>query len=151
MKDTADTTILLVDDEENILKAYTRILHSAGYKVLTANSVQAAREVLAVENLDLVITDVRMPEEDGMSLLDFISYFYPRVGVIMITGNPGMRTDIQAYLGGAIDFLLKPVDKEDLLDSVRRCTSMEIDEGDDSNESIDKILETLKELKSADE
>jgi len=146
MKKPQETKILIVDDEENILKAYTRILKSEGYQTLTASSVQQARDVLAVEDLDLVITDVRMPEEDGMSLLDFLSYFYPRIGVIMITGNPGQRTDIQAYLGGVIDFLLKPVDKEDLLESVRRCTSMELDEGDDSAESIDKILETLKEL-----
>ena len=148
MKDPKETTILIVDDEENILKAYTRILTGAGYQTLSAGNVQEAREILAKQNLDLVISDIRMPEEDGMSLLDFMSYFYPRVGVIMITGNPGMRTDIQVYLGGAIDFLLKPVDNEDLLESVRRCTSVEVDHNDDAGESIDKLIDALKELQT---
>jgi DNA-binding NtrC family response regulator len=123
-------------------------LNGAGYQTLSAGNVQEAREILAKQHLDLVISDIRMPEEDGMSLLDFMSYFYPRVGVIMITGNPGMRTDIQVYLGGAIDFLLKPVDNEDLLESVRRCTSVEVDHNDESGEAIDKLIDALKELQT---
>ena len=146
MKDPEKIRILIVDDEVNILKAFTRMLESEGYEVLSASSVEKAREILDAQSFDLVITDVRMPEEDGMSLLDFLSFFYPRVAVIMITGDPGMRTDIQAYLGGAVDFLLKPVDREDLLDSVLRCTSMDLGDEFDDEESAEKILQTLKEL-----
>lgn len=146
MRNHEKTRILIVDDQENTLQSYTQILESEGYEVITASSVYKAREILDSQYLNLVITDVRMPEEDGMSLVDFLSFFYPKVAVIIITGNPGMRTDIQAYLGGAVDFLLKPVDREDLLESVLRCISTDLEDDFDDEDSAEKILKTLKEL-----
>lgn len=108
--------VLFVDDEENVLKAMLRIFRHENYKLLTANSAQAALEILKHEpSVQVIISDYRMPEMTGADLLRSIKSLYPQTIRIMLTGY----TDVNAIMGaineGAVyKFITKPWNDDDL-------------------------------------
>jgi CheY-like chemotaxis protein/glyoxylase-like metal-dependent hydrolase (beta-lactamase superfamily II) len=111
--------ILLVDDEENILWSVERALRHDGFVVETASSVAAAREVLERCDVALVVTDLRLPDEDGFALLRWARARRPAMPVIMATayGSAGVRAD--ALRDGAAAYLEKPVDVGELVAAIR--------------------------------
>jgi EAL domain-containing protein (putative c-di-GMP-specific phosphodiesterase class I) len=116
MRDTAERdavpspggSILLVDDDARVLTLFTRRLERAGYKVQPVISGQAAARALGAENFDVVVTDIRMPDLDGIGLLRAIHDRDPELPVVVITGAPALDTAIAAVEHGAIQYLLKP-------------------------------------------
>ena len=79
-------TILCVDDEPNILSALRRLFRPKGYKVLVAESGKAGLELLQNEQVDLVISDMRMPEMDGAQFLEHVRAQWPETVRILLTG-----------------------------------------------------------------
>ena len=110
--------ILVVDDENGPRQAL-RMLLKEGHEVRLASSVAAALAILGHELVDLVITDIRMPQESGMALLERIRDDYPDTQVIILTGYAQLDTAIQAVEYGACAYVEKPFDSETMLTYVR--------------------------------
>jgi DNA-binding NtrC family response regulator len=107
--------ILVVDDEEIVLKSCQKILEGGGHQVFTALSGQEAFELLGKESIDIVITDIKMPGMDGMEVLERIKEKYPDILVIMITGYSTVQSAVQAMKLGAFDYIPKPFTPDEVL------------------------------------
>ena len=112
--------ILVVDDEEAIREVVTTLLGAVGYDCSAAANALHALESLARNGHDLVLSDVVMPEMDGLKLLERIRQKYEDVPVIMITAVHDISTALDALRKGAYDYILKPFEKEQLYLSVQR-------------------------------
>jgi len=111
--------IMLVDDEERFLKTTKKLIEKKGYNVLTALSGEAALEKLKLQNVHVVMLDVKMPGMDGNQTLKAIKTLYPLVEVIMLTGHGTMDSAIDGLKSGAFDYLVKPADIDEILEKVR--------------------------------
>ncbi|MGQ7958334.1 EAL domain-containing protein [Pseudomonas sp. SP16.1] len=113
--DDAVQTLLLLDDEENILRALTRVLRRDGYRIFTANQAQDAFELLAKHDVQVVISDQRMPEMNGTEFLSRVKDLYPDTIRIVLSGYTDLKSVTDAINQGAIyKFLTKPWDDEQL-------------------------------------
>ncbi len=103
-------TILLVDDDEDILDLIERHLSNRGYEVLTAYDGEQAISLLDKIKFDLVITDLKMPKFDGMEVLRRAKEKDPNIEVVILTGHGTMDSVVEALRdGGAFDYLQKPL------------------------------------------
>ena len=103
-------TILLVDDDEDILDLIERHLSHRGYEVLTAYDGEQAISLLDKIKFDLVITDLKMPKFDGMEVLRRAKEKDPNIEVVILTGHGTMDSVVEALRdGGAFDYLQKPL------------------------------------------
>ena len=100
--------ILIVDDEKNTRDGLRRAL-SREYEVFTAESTVAALHVLEENQVDLMLSDVRMPGEDGISLLKQVREKHPSTACVLLTAYGSVETAVEAMKLGAQDFLTKPV------------------------------------------
>jgi DNA-binding NtrC family response regulator len=108
-------TLLIVDDENNVLHALQRSLRKENYTVFTASGPEEGLEVLKQNSIDLVISDHLMPKMTGLEFLKLVHDRYPNVGRIMLTGHADMETAIKAINEGEIyRFLQKPWDDLEL-------------------------------------
>ncbi len=112
--------ILVVDDSVNTLEVIQRNLMSADYCVFTALGVAEAIEILNGTELDLVITDLKMPRVSGLDLVRHVRENFKKTEVMMITGYPSVEGAVEAVKTGAEDFLPKPFTDSELLSAVRR-------------------------------
>jgi len=113
-------TILIVDDMKNYLWMLSELLQQQGYEVLTCEKAVDAKALLAEGQIDLLLTDLRMEEEDGMSLLTHTRAACPATSVIMMTAYGSVERAVEAMRLGAYDFILKPFNNADLLRSVSK-------------------------------
>jgi len=115
--------ILVVDDEKNIREGLSKSLELDGYRTFLAEDGEKALMVLQQEEIDLVITDLRMPKITGEDLLRRLSESWPTVSVIILTGHGTIENAVQAMRDGAFDFLTKPVNLDRLSLLVKRALS----------------------------
>ena len=108
-------TLLVVDDEPNILTTLRRALELEGYGVFVAGSGAIGLEKLKEHDIDLVLLDVMMPEMDGLETLRQIREFDSEISVVMMSGNATIDTAVSATKLGAHDFVEKPLSTEKLL------------------------------------
>jgi len=113
-------SILVVDDALSTLEVLERNLRTEHYQVFTASSVPEAIRVLEATPVDLVITDLKMPEVSGIDLVRHVRENFRDTEVIMITGYPSIDGAVTAVKAGAQEFLSKPFTDEELLGAVRR-------------------------------
>ncbi|MDD3732190.1 MAG: response regulator [candidate division Zixibacteria bacterium] len=106
MKNTI--TIMVVDDELMMRNLLEKILQRDGYKVVTAENVQKALEILNRDKIDIVISDMKMPEMNGFDLLKIVKKEYPHIGMIMMTAYGDTYTVKDALLLGADEYITKP-------------------------------------------
>ncbi len=106
--------ILVVDDEKNIRLGLTKALEMDGYEVFSAEDGQEALKLMLREDIDLIISDLRMPRLSGEELLRKVALSYPSVPVIILTGHGTVDNAVQAMRDGAYDFITKPVNLERL-------------------------------------
>ena len=117
------STLLIIDDEPNILTTLRRALELEGYGVEVAGSGPIGLEKLGDCDIDLVLLDVMMPEMDGIAVLERIRATHPDVFVIMMSGNATIETAVQATKLGAYDFVEKPLSTDKLLLTVQNALS----------------------------
>jgi len=111
----AVATLLIVDDEPGILSSLRRLLRPAGYKIYTAESGQAGLLILEQEQVDLVISDMRMPEMNGSQFLEQVRIRWPGTTRILLTGYADVTSTIEAINRGEIfRYIAKPWDDNDL-------------------------------------
>jgi two-component system response regulator AtoC len=112
-KSRVKPVVLAVDDEEAVLESY-RVLLEEHYRLLTASSASRALELLAAENVDLVLLDIMMPGMDGIQMLDRMRRLGSDAEVIVLTADKTTQTAVRAMRLGAYDYLTKPFDVDAL-------------------------------------
>lgn len=118
--------ILVVDDEENIRTIIKRAFQKEGFMVNTASSGNEALKELTRTSYDLVITDLKMPDGDGINLLKQIHSLYPETMVMVITAYASTESAVEAMKAGAIDYIVKPINIEELRIIVRNALEKKI-------------------------
>ncbi len=116
--------VLIVDDEEALARATSRVLTNAGYDITTASNGREAFELLKRASFDAVVSDISMPELDGIQLLRTLRQRDLDVPVILMTGAPDMATALEAIKHGALHYLSKPFDPNELKDVVQRAVRL---------------------------
>ncbi|HOE62846.1 MAG TPA: sigma-54 dependent transcriptional regulator [Candidatus Sumerlaeota bacterium] len=106
--------LLFVDDQEENLKSLALGFRRSDYEILTALGGSAAIEILKENNVDVVVTDLKMPEVDGMQVLSHCASLTPPVAVIMITAFGTIESAVEALKAGAFDYITKPVNLTEL-------------------------------------
>ena len=140
--------ILVVDDDESIRKTMKAILEDEGYLVDLAASGKEAVEKANNETYNLALLDIRLPDIEGVELLKLMKDSVPRTRKIMVTGYPSMQNAISALNKNADAYLVKPVDIEKLLDTVKEQLQLQEDEGKFSEQKVAEFIESrVKEIK----
>ena len=116
--------ILVVDDEKDINDSLSFILEKEGYLVEQAENGKVAYDKILSSYYDLVITDIEMPMMKGTELLEKISAITPQTSVIMITAYGSLETTIKALRNGAQDYILKPIEFDEILIKIKRLFDM---------------------------
>ncbi len=117
-------TVLIVDDEKNYPRILSAVLEEEGFETLTANSGHEALEILKNTDVDLVLTDMKMPSMDGMELLERIKAKDTELPVIMMTAHGTVDRAVEAMQKGAYSYILKPFDNERLVVYVNKAIAM---------------------------
>lgn len=110
--------VLVVDDEPVIRSFLVRVLEGEGYQVQAARDGREALQFLEAISFDLLLTDIKMENLDGVELLHEARTRYPDLAVILLTGHATVQSAVNALRRGAHDYLLKPVKNEDILNAV---------------------------------
>jgi len=124
--ETVTRTILVVDDEESIRKTLKYMLEKVGYQVFLADHASAAFDLLAETNVDLVISDIVMPDINGLELVSHINKQFNPPQILLITGEPSLETATSAVKLGVFDYISKPVKKRALLDVVHQALEKKV-------------------------
>ena len=115
--------ILIVDDDIDILELLQRHLQSMDYHTYKAVSVKEALFILKDTFIDLLITDIQMPEIDGLQLLKFANEHYPEIPKLVVTGYPSVEGTLEVIKSGATDYLTKPFTKSELKEAIDKALS----------------------------
>jgi DNA-binding NtrC family response regulator len=113
--------ILVVDDEKKMRHILQLMLEREGFRAEQAENGKVALAMLKEKRFDLVITDLKMPEMDGMSLLDEAKKIDPDFPIMVITAYGTIENAVEAMRKGAIDYITKPFEEEEILITVKRC------------------------------
>jgi EAL domain-containing protein (putative c-di-GMP-specific phosphodiesterase class I) len=116
--------ILLVDDEPTIVRGFARILTAAGFSVQVAHDGREAAELARTKSFDVIVSDIAMPEMNGLQLLRSVREHDLDVPVILMTGGPAVESAVQAMEYGALRYLIKPVEAKYLEEVVARATRL---------------------------
>lgn len=116
-----DSPILIVDDEEYIIKTITRILNSGGYtNILSCRDGRKVMPLLDETPAELLLLDLTMPHMSGFTLLEKIHEEHPDIPVVIVTGTDEIDTAVTCMKSGAVDYFVKPVEENRLLGSIRK-------------------------------
>ena len=117
--------ILMVEDEEQVRKPIRLNLTKAGYEVLeVSNGAQAITVMeghLAETMIDTILCDIRMPRASGLEAITYFRKHYPSVPVVVLTGYPDVELAASLMKQGVLDYLIKPITREELLAVIERC------------------------------
>ncbi|MFP4158775.1 MAG: response regulator [Desulfobacterales bacterium] len=111
--------ILLVDDEEEFVNTLAERLEIRGFQPEVATSGQQAVEIMEKRNFDVMVLDVKMPGMDGLKVMERAKDLRPDLPVILLTGHGSTDDGVQGMHQGAFDFLMKPLDIDDLISKIR--------------------------------
>jgi signal transduction histidine kinase/CheY-like chemotaxis protein len=152
---TQTVKILVVDDEEIMLKLACDALRSQGHQVIGASGAFEALDKLKQEKFDFILTDIKMPEMNGLELIEAAHQVNPSMGAIFMTGYASLDTAKKAIQEGAYDYILKPFDLQEIRSAVSRAVqkrSQSLEDGRKSGISqlydMNRILYTAGDSKS---
>lgn len=125
--------VLLVDDDESILRSLGRLLGASGYHVLSFQSARALLDSGETETADCIILDLGLPDSDGLHVQETLAAAGGGQSIVFLTGRGDIPASVRAMKAGAVDFLTKPVEAETLLAAVnmarqRACALREVEE-----------------------
>ncbi len=136
--------VLLVDDEEEFLETLVKRLRRRNLSVTGVNSGERALEMLAQDPADVVVLDVKMPGMGGLETLREIKKRCPLVEVIMLTGHASMEVAIEGMEVGAFDYLMKPMDIDELLYKLQDAYKKKALHADRIRHAVDEVSEAKK-------
>ncbi|MGB9715675.1 MAG: sigma-54-dependent transcriptional regulator [Thermodesulfovibrionales bacterium] len=142
MVDIKSGKILLVDDEPNALKVLSAILSDAGYDIIESQNGERAIKIISKTDVDVVITDLKMPGTDGMQLFDYLIENYPDIPVIFLTAYGTIESAVNAMTRGAFYYFIKPPDYLKLKSIIAKAVEQRY---------LKKELESLKKRLSGEE
>jgi response regulator RpfG family c-di-GMP phosphodiesterase len=116
-------TVLIVDDDRAVREVLAAVLREEGYAVRLADGAEAALQMLRGDDLPLILCDMKMPEHDGLWLLDQVLQRHPNAAVVMLTGYGDTESAVDCLKRGAADYLLKPPRVTELVRAVERAWS----------------------------
>jgi DNA-binding NtrC family response regulator len=134
--------ILVVDDDENIRNTVKAILEDEGYIVDLAATGKEAIIITEEKAYNLALLDIRLPDMEGVELLKLMKDTVPRTRKIMVTGYPSMQNAVAALNKNADAYLIKPVDIEKLLNTVKEQLLLQENEREFSEQKIAEFIET---------
>jgi two-component system response regulator GlrR len=127
--------VLLVDDDADLLRLLSMRLGAAGYRVSAVESAEAALALVARERPQLVVSDVRLPGQDGLALFDALRQRHPLLPVILLTAHGTIPDAVEATARGVYTYLTKPFDGKQLLDTIAEALALgALPEGDDGQD-----------------
>ena len=139
--------ILIVDDDENIRNTLKAILEDEGYVVDTAVTGAEAIQETQKTAYNIALLDIRLPDMEGVELLKLVKDSVPRMRKIMLTGYPTMQNAIAALNKNADAYLIKPIEIENLLATVRNQLKLQEGEREFSEQKVAEFIESrVKEL-----
>ena len=127
--------ILIIDDEAIVRISCERTLAPECYEVKSADSGKGGIEILEKENFNLVLLDLKMPDMDGIEVLNKINATWPETKVVMITGYSTVDTAVQALRLGAYNFIEKPFTPDTLLNAVKEVFEKSNEDSSDSKKN----------------
>ncbi|MGH7329224.1 MAG: response regulator, partial [Polyangiaceae bacterium] len=116
--------VLLVEDDEALARTMQRVLGSAGFQVETAFTGDAALAKLSAASFEVIVTDIELPGTSGVDLLRIVRAYDLDVPVILMTGSPRVETATEAVQLGALQYLVKPVTNEAIIEAVNRAVRL---------------------------
>lgn len=114
----AQPTALVIDDEPDICKLLEITLNRMSINTVSAHNLSQAKEIIKTKSINLCLTDMRLPDGDGLDLVAFVQENYPNLPIAVITAHGNMETAIRALKYGAFDFISKPIDLNNLRDII---------------------------------
>jgi len=136
--------ILIVDDEEGVQASLVKAFSLEGYEAVGAGSGTQALSLLRRQAFDVLLTDLVMPDLDGLALMDRAQAIAPSILVIMMTGGATVETAVRALKGGAYDYVLKPFTLAEIFHTVRR--GLELKHLKQQNLQLSEINRRLQEI-----
>ena len=118
-----DAIVYVVDDDESVCRAIARLLRASGLDVETFRSAAAFLEHSPPEKAACLVLDIRLPGASGLDLQTALAEAGREIPIVFITGHADVPTSVKAMKGGALDFLQKPFNDQDLLDCVHRAVA----------------------------
>jgi len=116
--------LLIAEDEALLRESMAELFRGEGFEVIDVPDGKAAYNVLLEKSVDVILTDIRMPEMDGPTLIGHAQQVCPETPVIVLTAYGTVESAVSAMRSGAVDYLLKPVDFNDVLEKVRRAIAL---------------------------
>jgi len=140
--------ILVVDDDTGILELLSRQLKGLEYHAYKAISVKEALFILKDGAIDLLITDIQMPEVDGLQLLKYANEHYPKMPKLVLTGYPSVDGALEVLRSGAVDYLTKPFTMEELKSAVEKALAdrPKVNEPVVKTPQVDKSVPVFREM-----
>ena len=146
---TADRpSVLVVDDEPTLVELLSDVVSSMDCRVVTASSLAEARRALARGAINLLVTDVNLPDGDGTLLLASLRKAHPTASAIVITGDPSIASATSAIRRGAVDFVPKPFNAEQIVAHVRKALEVQ-DQALRNEKKLRKLKNAVRKLNDA--
>ncbi len=142
-------SILIVDDEPKLARSLSLVFQRSDYRVTTAPDAASALQLLQAGAYDLVFLDIRLPDQSGIQLLPQIHGLYPDMPVVILTAHATLETAIGAVRAGARDYLLKPINPEDILARTKKILDEQV-QPKRKREITSQIQALLSELNASD-
>lgn len=148
--ETQNASILVVDDEDVVVSLVRESLTEEGYRVQTASGAAEAIKLLGSHQFDLLITDIRMPEIDGIELAEIVRQMIPGISIIFMTGYANLNTAKDAIRQGAVDYILKPFELSEIREAVRKAIETQRQlEVSTSSVQLDRLSDLSSRLTAA--
>jgi len=139
--------ILVVDDDESIRSTVQAILQDEGYTVDLASTGQEAIQKTKENRYNVALLDIRLPDIEGVELLELLKEGVPRIRKIMVTGYPSIQNSVAAVNKRADAYLIKPVDPDNLLAVVEEQIKLQKEEEKFSEKKVTEFIENrMKEI-----
>ena len=143
--------ILVIDDDESIRRTMSAILEEEGYIVDLAATGREAIQKTKEKVYNVALIDIRLPDMEGVELLKLIKENVPKTRKIMVTGYPSLQNAVNALNKNADAYLIKPVDVEKLLNTIREQLQLQQNDIRYNEQKVAEFIETrVKELSSSD-
>ena len=123
MQKTSKTRILIVDDEDSLREILRIELSRSGYETASAPDGEQAVSILGKNKFDLILLDIKLPKMDGIAVLKYAHQKYPKTKIIMMTGFGDLKNAMESKEHGAIDFITKPFNINDVVGTIKTVLS----------------------------
>lgn len=140
--------VLVVDDEPNLVELISDVVRSMDCRIVTATTIADARRVLIETEVDVLVTDVHLPDGDGTVLLGPLHRRHPTASAIVITGSPSVDNAVSALRQGAVDFIPKPFTTDQLIVHVRKALELQAQAAKDDRK-VQRLRLAVKRLNEA--